>query len=72
MTKLGAAEKFSSKHLQSSAVSAAITKAKFFYVEGFFVTHGMESILIMAQHAHAADEKVSCCSRSCCCPTIMT
>lgn len=50
-TQLGAAEKFSKSHLSTPAVAKAIEGAKFIYVGGFFLTHGTESALQLAEHA---------------------
>ena len=50
-TNLGAAEKFDKSHLDSSEAKAAIEAAKFFYIGGFFLTHGVESALVVAKHA---------------------
>ncbi|MBW0488672.1 hypothetical protein O181_028387 [Austropuccinia psidii MF-1] len=50
-TQLGAAEKFSSSHLKTEAVVKAIEGAKFYYLGGFFLTHGIESALELAKAA---------------------
>ncbi|KAL8291740.1 hypothetical protein RQP46_001998 [Phenoliferia psychrophenolica] len=50
-TTLGAAEAFKPAHLETPAVKALIDGAKFFYLGGFFLTHGVESAKIVAQHA---------------------
>ncbi|KAK4056628.1 adenosine kinase [Microbotryomycetes sp. JL221] len=50
-TELGAAEHFSPKHLESAEVKKIIDGAKFFYLGGFFLTHGVESAKVLAQHA---------------------
>ncbi|WFD33271.1 adenosine kinase [Malassezia cuniculi] len=50
-TNLGAAETFNKDHLESTAAKAAIDAAKFFYLGGFFLTHGVESALIVAKKA---------------------
>ena len=41
-TNLGAAEKFDKRHLDSPDAKAAIDAAQFFYIGGFFLTHGVE------------------------------
>ena len=51
VTTLRAAEKFDQSHLSSPAVAPLIDAAKIFYVEGYFVTHGMESILELSKKA---------------------
>jgi adenosine kinase len=50
-TQLGASEKFTPDHLKKPEVVKAIEGAKFFYIGGFFLTHGTESTLILAKHA---------------------
>lgn len=50
-TTLGAAEAFKPAHLETPAVKALVDGAKFFYLGGFFLTHGVESAKILAQHA---------------------
>ncbi|AXA48106.1 adenosine kinase [Malassezia restricta] len=50
-TNLGAAEKFAQSHLESADAKAVIEAAKFFYLGGFFLTHGVESALALAKHA---------------------
>ncbi|KAF5385057.1 hypothetical protein D9615_001090 [Tricholomella constricta] len=54
VTDLRAAEKFDQSHLSSPAVAPLIEAAKFFYVEGYFLTHGTASILELSQKAAAA------------------
>jgi len=51
VTTLRAAEKFDKAHLSSPGVAPLIANAKAFYVGGFFLTHGVESALIVAQEA---------------------
>lgn len=50
-TNLGAAEKFDKSHLASSESKKLIDGAKYFYMGGFFLTHGVESGLQLAQTA---------------------
>jgi hypothetical protein len=50
-TNLAAAERFSPSHLEKPEVAAFISGAKFFYLEGFFLTHGLETFKILAKHA---------------------
>jgi adenosine kinase len=59
VTTLRAAEKFQPSHLSSPSIAPLIEHAKHFYVEGFFLTHGVESTLELAKKAAAAG-KVSC------------
>ncbi|ORY91483.1 carbohydrate kinase PfkB [Leucosporidium creatinivorum] len=54
-TTLGAAESFSPKHLETPEIKKIVEEAKFYYLGGFFLTHGLESAKILAQHA--ADNK---------------
>ncbi|KAF8555109.1 Ribokinase-like protein [Imleria badia] len=51
VTTLRAAEKFEASHLSSPKVAPLVEGAKLFYVEGFFLTHGVESMLALSQHA---------------------
>jgi adenosine kinase len=48
-TTLRAAEKFEKSHLESPEVAPLIAGAKFYYVEGYFLTHGTESIVEVAK-----------------------
>ena len=50
-TELGAAEKFEPSHLETQEVKDIISGAKFFYLGGFFLTHGIESAMILAKHS---------------------
>jgi len=50
-TTLQAAEMFSPSHLSSPEIAPLVSAAKFFYVGGFFLTHGVESTLELAKHA---------------------
>ncbi|KAG5643551.1 hypothetical protein DXG03_000692 [Asterophora parasitica] len=54
VTDLRAAEKFDQSHLSSAAVAPLIDAARFFYVEGYFLTHGTASVLELSQKAAAA------------------
>jgi len=56
VTTLRAAEKFEQSHLSSPAVAKAIDEAKFYYVEGFFLTHGFDSVLELAKKASGASK----------------
>ncbi|KAG6380658.1 Ribokinase-like protein [Boletus reticuloceps] len=51
VTTLRAAEKFEASHLSSPTVAPLVEGAKVFYVEGFFLTHGVESVLTLSKHA---------------------
>ncbi|KAF8167289.1 Ribokinase-like protein [Crassisporium funariophilum] len=54
VTTLRVAEKFEKSHLSSPAVAPLIDGAKFFYVEGYFLTHGVESVLELSSKSAAA------------------
>lgn len=54
MTTLRAAEKFEKSYLSSPKIAPLIEGAKFFYVEGFFLTHGVESVLDVAKKSSEA------------------
>jgi adenosine kinase len=51
VTTLRVAEKFGIEHLSSAEVAPLIDAAKFFYVEGYFLTHGTESVVHVAKKA---------------------
>jgi len=50
-TELGAAEKFTKEHLEKAEVKEIIEGAKFYYLGGFFLTHGIESAMTLAKHS---------------------
>ncbi|KAG8943341.1 adenosine kinase, partial [Tulasnella sp. 408] len=54
VTTLRAAEKFNKSHLSSPEILPLVDGAKFYYVGGFFLTHGTESALEIAQKASNA------------------
>ncbi|KAJ2926727.1 hypothetical protein H1R20_g10370, partial [Candolleomyces eurysporus] len=54
VTNLRAAEKFDQSHLSSPKVAPLIDAAKFFYVEGYFLTHGIGPALELSSKASAA------------------
>lgn len=58
-TTLGAAESFSASHLAKPEQQKLIDEAKFFYLGGFFLTHGLESALILAKQANEAGKPFS-------------
>jgi len=51
VTTLRVAEKFEKSHLSSPEVAPLIKKAKFYYVEGYFLTHGVESALELSNQS---------------------
>ena len=59
VTTLRAAELFESSHLSSPTVKSYIDTATHFYIEGFFLTHGLESALIVAKQAALAGKSVT-------------
>ncbi|KAF8517409.1 Ribokinase-like protein [Hysterangium stoloniferum] len=54
VTTLRAAEKFDKAHLSSPTIAPLIDNAKYIYVGGFFLTHGIESALLVAKKASLA------------------
>jgi len=54
VTNLRVAEKFDKSHLSSPEVAPLIIDANFFYVEGFFLTHGVESAFELSSKSAAA------------------
>lgn len=59
-TNLAAAEAFSVSHLDKPEIKDLIERAQNFYLGGFFLTHGLESALVLAKHA-AEKNKVRRC-----------
>ena len=53
------AEKFEKSHLSSPEVAPLIENAKFYYTEGYFLTHGVESILELSSKSTAAGKVIS-------------
>lgn len=51
VTTLRVAEKFSKSHLESPEVKPLVENAKYFYVEGYFLTHGAETTLELSKQA---------------------
>ncbi|KAJ1300514.1 hypothetical protein OPQ81_005327 [Rhizoctonia solani] len=51
VTTLRAAEMFDKSHLSSPDVAPLVNGAQFYYVGGFFLTHGVESALLVAKKA---------------------
>jgi adenosine kinase len=58
VTTLRSAEKFENSHLSSPAVAPLVDGAKVFYVEGYFLTHGLESMVELSKKA-SHDSKVN-------------
>ncbi|GAA5882030.1 hypothetical protein JCM16303_005567 [Sporobolomyces ruberrimus] len=55
-TTLGAAESFSPSHLEKPEIKELIKEAKSYYLGGFFLTHGLESALVLAKAAAEANK----------------
>lgn len=51
VTTLRAAEKFEASYLESPTIAPLVEAAEVFYVEGFFLTHGLDSVLALSKHA---------------------
>jgi len=60
VTTLRAAEKFDKAHLSTPEVARLIDSAKFFYVEGYFLTHGLDCALEIAKKASESGKVRSC------------
>ncbi|KAJ7608802.1 Ribokinase-like protein [Roridomyces roridus] len=56
VTTLRSAEKWDKSHLESAEVVPLVEGAKVFYVEGYFLTHGTETIAQLSQKASAASK----------------
>ncbi|GJJ15741.1 hypothetical protein Clacol_010019 [Clathrus columnatus] len=56
VTTLRSAEKFNKDHLSTPEVASYIDHAKFYYCEGYFLTHGVESALEVAKKASLASK----------------
>jgi len=54
VTTLRVAEKFETSHLSSPEVAPLVENAKFYYIEGYFLTHGVESALELSSKSAAA------------------
>ncbi|RXK42099.1 adenosine kinase [Tremella mesenterica] len=57
-TTLRAAEMFTPSHLATPEISELLSNAKFFYIEGYFLTHGIESALEVAKMASSRGKTV--------------
>lgn len=57
-TTLRAAEQFTPAHLSTPEIAALLQGAKFFYIEGYFLTHGVESIKEVAKAASSQGKTV--------------
>jgi len=54
VTTLRVAEKFEKSHLSSPEVAPLVENAKFYYIEGYILTHGVESALHLSSISAAA------------------
>jgi len=59
VTNLGAAEKFHPSFLATPDVKTLLASAEYIYLEGYFVTHGLESLKILCDHAVENDQVVA-------------
>jgi len=60
VTTLRVAEKFEKSHLESAEVAPLIDAASHFYIEGYFLTHGVESAKYLSSKASAAGKASFC------------
>ena len=58
-TNLGAAEKFNKSHLSAPETQTVLDAAGFYYVGGFFLSHGVESAVELAKRAKASNKPFS-------------
>jgi len=58
-TTLQAAEMFTPAHLSTPEVESILSNAKYFYIGGFFLTHGIESALQVAKAASGQGKTVA-------------
>lgn len=58
-TTLRAAEQFTPSHLAQPEIAKLIDTAKYFYIEGYFLTHGIESALEIAKNASSKGKVVA-------------
>jgi len=54
VTDLRSAEKFEQSHLSSPEVAPLVEAAEFFYIEGYFLTHGTSSVVELSKNASGA------------------
>jgi len=57
-TTLRAAEQFTPAHLATPEIAQLTSAAKYFYIEGYFLTHGIESALEVAKAASSKGKTV--------------
>jgi hypothetical protein len=56
---LRVAEKFDKSHLLSPKVAPLVESVKFFYMDGYFLTHGLESALYLSSKSATAGKVIS-------------
>ena len=56
---LRVADKFDKSHLLSSEVGPLVESVKFYYVDGYFLTHGLESALYLSSKFGTAGKVIS-------------
>ncbi len=59
IANLGAANNFNVSHFKTQAMTEIVEKAQYYYMSGFFLTHGVESAVHVASQA-AAQGKTFC------------
>ena len=62
VTRLESAEKWDQSHLSSPEIAPLVDAAKVFYVEGYFLTHGTDSVVELGKKASHASKVPSFCS----------
>ena len=56
---LRVADKFDKSHLLSSEVAPLVERVKFYYMDGYFLTHGLESALYLSSKSATAGKVIS-------------
>ena len=59
VANLRVAEKFEKSHLSSPEVAPLVESVKFYYMDGYFLTHGVESALELSSKSAAAGKVIS-------------
>jgi len=63
VANLSAANNFKPSHLETDLAKEIYTKAKFYYIAGFFLTVSVESLVTVGEHA-VAEDKIFCLNLS--------
>jgi len=58
------AEEFDKSHLLSPEVAPLVDSVKFYYMDGYFLTHGLESALYLSSKSATAGKVISCSQRN--------